>query len=200
MRTGKRRTSPVWAYFTRQEDRKITCNICNKQLADGGGTTNLQKHLRAKHVHEANKCIGEATDGKKQTLMSTFTDTRRCSPARATRITELIAEMVARDLRPLSVVEADGFRQLLNYIEPNYRVPSRPHVRSICQKLYASVKEKLLVALQSRYVAFTSDLWTSQAVQAYLTVTAHFITEQWVLESYVLETREMPEHHTGRIA
>jgi len=30
-------------------------------------------------------------------------------------------------------------------------------------------------------------------------VTAHFITEQWVLESYVLETREMPERHTGRI-
>ena len=107
--------------------------------------------------------------------------------------------MVARDLRPLSVVEGDGFHQLVNYIEPNYRVPLRPHVRSICQKLYASVKEKLLVTLQSHYVAFTSNLWTSQTVQAYLTVTAHFITEQWVLESYVLETKEMPECHTGRI-
>ena len=177
----------------------ITCNICKKDLADGGGTTNLQKHLRSKHVDEAKKCFGEVTDGKKQTLMSTFTDAQRCSPARATQITELIAELVARDLRPLSVVEGEGFRQLLNYIEPNYRVPSRPHVRTVCQKLYASVKEKLHIALQSRYVAFTSDLWTSQAVQAYLTVTAHFITEQWVLESYVLETREMPERHTGRI-
>ena len=80
---------------------------------------NLQKHLRAKHVDEAKKCFSEAD--AKQPQMSTFTDARRCSPARATRITELIAEMVARDLHPLSVVEGDGFRQLLNYIKPNYR-------------------------------------------------------------------------------
>ena len=131
--------------------------------------------------------------------MSVFTDARRCPPARATRITELIAEMVARDLHPLSVVEGGGFRQLVNLIEPNYQVPSRPHIRSVCQKLYASMKEKLLVTLQSHYVAFTSNLWTSQAVQAYLTVTAHFIIEQWVLERCFLETKEMPERHTGRI-
>ena len=86
--------------------------------------------------------------------------------------------MVARDLRPVSVVKGDSFRQLINYIEPNYRVPSRPHIRSVCQKLYTSAKEKLLVTLQSHYIAFTSDLWSSQVVQAYLTVTAHFITEQ----------------------
>ena len=117
-----RRTSPVWDNFRRQEDGKITCNICKKDLANGG---------QAKYVDEAKKCFGEADT--KQPLMSTFTDARRCSPAHATRITELIAEMVARDLSPLSVVEGDGFCQLLNYIERNYRVPLRPHIRSICQ-------------------------------------------------------------------
>ena len=91
----RRRTSPVWDYFRRQ-DGKITCSICNKDFPDGRGTSNLQKHLRAKHVDEAKKCFGEAD--AKQPLMSMFTDARRCSPARATRITELIAEMVARDL------------------------------------------------------------------------------------------------------
>jgi len=98
----------------------ITCNICKKDLADGGGTTSLQKHLRLKHVDEAKKCFGKVTDGKKQTPMSTFTDARRCSPARATQITELIAELVACDLCPLSVVEGEGFRQLLNYIKPTF--------------------------------------------------------------------------------
>ena len=99
----------------------------------------------------------------------------------------LIAEMV------------DGFCQLVNYIEPNYLVHLRPHIQSICQKLYASMKEKLLFTLQSHYVALTSDLWTFQAVQAYLTVPAHFITEEWALESSVPEAKEIPEHHTGRI-
>ena len=109
--------SPVWDYFRRQEDGKITCNICKKDLADGGGTKNLQKHFVVKHVDEAKKCFDEAD--AKQPLMLAFTDARRCSPARATRITEPIAEMVAFELRPLSVAEGNSFHQLLKYIEPN---------------------------------------------------------------------------------
>ena len=104
----------------------MTCKICKKDLADGRGTTSVQKYLRVKHVDEAKKCFGEAD--AKQLLMSMFTDTRRCSTARATQITELIAEMVARDLHSLSVVQGDGFRQLLNYIELNYWVPLRHHI------------------------------------------------------------------------
>lgn len=75
-----------------------------------------------KHVNEAKKCFGKAD------AMSLFTDAQRCSPARATQITELMAEMVAHDLRPLSVVEGDSSCQLLNYIESSYQVPLRPHI------------------------------------------------------------------------
>ena len=89
--------------------------------------------------------------------MSTFTDAQKCPPACATRITKLIAGMVARDLRPLSVVEGDGFCRLLNYFDwiTGYL---QDHIRSVCQKLYASAKEKLLVTLQSHYLAFTGHL------------------------------------------
>ena len=40
-------------------------------------------------------------------------------------------------------------------------------------------------------------IWTSRAVQAYLTVTVHFITDDWLINSNVLVTREMTERHTG---
>ena len=68
-----------------------------KDLANGGGTTSLQKYLRAKHVDKAKKCFGKADEAAAD-VISTFTDAQRCSPARATWITELVAEMVARDL------------------------------------------------------------------------------------------------------
>ena len=54
---SKRRTSPVWAYFTKQDNGKITCNLCKTQLADGGGTSKLQKHLKGKHVDEAKNVL-----------------------------------------------------------------------------------------------------------------------------------------------
>ena len=37
----------------------------------------------------------------------------------------------------------------------------------------------------------------SRAIEAYLTVTAHFINAEWNLVSKVLLTHEMPERHTG---
>ena len=130
-------------------------------------------------MDEAKKCFGDLEAGKKQTVMSMYS--RKCPPSHATKITTLIAKLVARDLRPLSIVEDDGFRQLLNYVEPNYQVPSRPHVRNVCQKLYHSEREHLITKLQAKHVALRSDLWTSLAVQAYLTVTVHFINEDWMI-------------------
>ena len=88
----------------------------------------LQKHLRGKHLEEARKAFGDGIDKdtKKQSFMSCFTNTRKCCHSCKRTY------FGVRDLRPLS---DQGFKQLLNYIEPNYRVPSRPHITSICQKL-----------------------------------------------------------------
>ena len=115
----------------------------------------------------------------------------------ATTITKRIAEFVVQDLRPISVIDGQGFTRLLNYLEPGYKVPSRPHVTSICHKMFDSLKEELLAKLDSPYVPLTTDIWTSRTQQAYLTVTAHFITEKWKMESKVLQTRKRPERHTG---
>ena len=63
--------------------------------------------------------------------------------------------------------------------------------------MFDSLKEELLAKLDSPYVSLTTDIWTSQTQQAYLTVTAHFITEKWKMESKVFQTRGMPERQTG---
>ena len=64
-------------------------------------------------------------------------------------ITKRIAEFVTRDLRPISVVDGQGFTRLLNFLEPGYKVPSRPHVTSICHKMFDSLMEELLAKLDS---------------------------------------------------
>ena len=98
---------------------------------------------------------------------------------------------LSRGIFALSVLLMDS------YLEPGYKVPSRPHVTSICHKMFGSLKEELLAKLDSPYVSLTTHIWTSRTQQAYLTVTAHFITEKWKMESKVLQTRGMPERHTG---
>ena len=57
---------------------------------------------------------------------------------------------------------------------------------------------QLLATLEAiPYVAVTSDIWTSRVTQAYITLTVHFITDSWKMDSMVLQTQEMPERHTG---
>jgi len=66
-------------------------------------------------------------------------------------------------------------------------VPSRTHISSICHKQYNDVKEQVSVSLESTSsVALTTDIWTSRTVQPYITVTVHFLTENWILDSRVL--------------
>ena len=109
---------------------------------------------------------------------------RKCSPQCAADITDRIAEFVARNLRPLSVVDSAGFKQLVNYLEPGYKVPSHSHITSICRMKFDAMKEQLLATLATvQYVAVTTDIWTSRATQAYITVTSHFHTDHWKMEA-----------------
>ena len=142
-------------------------------LAYAGGTSNLFNYLKAKHPITYTKAVLKECSTQKQTTLGTFATA--CPPARANRITTLNAEFVARDLRPTSTVDGKGFQQLLRFVEPGYKISSRPYLTATCRRLYSSLKEHLLETLASRNVGITTDLWTSKATEGYPTVTAHFI-------------------------
>ena len=50
---------------------------------------------------------------------------------------------------------------------------------------------------ETSFVAVTTDHWTSIATRGYLTVTAHCISNEWELQSYILETARMEKATTG---
>ena len=95
-------------------------------------------------------------------------------------------------------MEGTGFKNLMNFTEPNYPVPSRTQVTSMCCKRYESLKQKLKEdVMQVSCASITTDIWTSCTTQGYITVTAHYFVEGWKLVTKVLSTREIPERHTG---
>ena len=51
--------------------------------------------------------------------------------------------------------------------------------------------------MRKKFLAFTTDIWTSRATEAYMMITAHYISDEWKLESNVLCTSEIAERHTG---
>ena len=47
---------------------------------------------------------------------------------RAQRVHRLIGEMIAIDTQPFSIVENEGFTNLLKALEPRYSLPSRRYM------------------------------------------------------------------------
>ncbi len=107
---------------------------------------------------------------------------------RAQTITKAIGVFMALDMRPFSVVELS-----------RYQLPSRPHFsQNVLPHLYSEVRAKLVEDLiNAKFIALTTDGWTSRATQSFMTITAHYITDNWVIKNPVLQTRAVYESHTS---
>lgn len=102
------------------------------------------------------------------------------SEKRKRDITNKIAEFVALDMRPVHIVEGQGFKELMRALEPGYTVPKRETVMHAVDAKYTSTRAEIYKLIQKcKAVSLTTDIWTSLQMEAYLTVTAHFITEDW---------------------
>ena len=106
--------------------------------------------------------------------------------------------MVALDMMPLYMVEGRGFRNLIDFLEPEYKVPSHQTIMRRISKRYREVKGVVEKGLNDvSDVAITTDAWTSLATESYVTVTVHYITKEWQMKSAVLDTSELDERHSA---
>ena len=205
-----KRWSIVWKFFdlvAQEKDgikvKNTACKICvDTILTYAGGSSNLMHHLEARHPNEYCKAKSEESGNEsnkpmKQTSLPVRPSVKRCSLARSKEINTAIADFVVLDLRPIAVVKGCGFNKLLTCLEPGYTVPSRMFVINSLKQQYSIMKQKLQESLSIRNLAITSDIWASRATEAYMTITAHYISDEWKMKSNVLCTSAMAERHTG---
>jgi predicted small metal-binding protein len=107
--------------------------------------------------------------------------------------------MIWLDLQPISIVEDNGFKDFVSCLQPSYNIPDRQVLRSgIIPDLYRSQKSDLQEKLNEIYsFAITLNHWTSTAQDAYMAVTAHFLSEDFSINDYCLIVRHMPQSHNA---
>ena len=88
---------------------------------------------------------------------------------------------------------------MLHTLEPRYKIPQRGYmVDTAVPAMYEEVKKAVKTSLgAAQRVALTCDGWTSRATQSYVTITSHYISDDWEMVTHVLQTRAMHESHTG---
>ncbi|XP_043863579.1 E3 SUMO-protein ligase ZBED1-like isoform X2 [Drosophila mojavensis] len=184
--------SGVWDYFKKCADGKTAkCTKCGQICQTSGNTTNLSAHLIRKHPNlstiEESKAAGPIS-----TLLQKKYD---ASSARKKTLDSALTTYITSDRRPYCVVEDKGFRHLVEVLDPRYQLPSRRTLRDVCiPNLFIEMKQKLREILDKiEFCAVTTDGWTSKANENYLSVSCHFITEEFEMRTAVLSTTKLKE-------
>ena len=152
----------IWDYYkvVDQDQWFACCLTCNNGISRRGktaksfNTTNIIDHLQKKHPveykdYEEKKKLSELKEQKERRQPTTEETRARVklwdiNDPKAERIHRKIAEMMALDYQPLSVITDVGFTSLLQTIKPRYKMPSRKYFTdNVLPKIKESIDAKL---------------------------------------------------------
>lgn len=210
-------SSVIWNWFgfvaSDMEQTAPRCKVCLAVATKGSCTTNLLQHLKQRHAAEWERCCSlrkeqdrgspSTATTKQPSVLETFTN---CIPydkkgARWKAITDAVAMYIAKDMVPIYNVEKPGFIHLLKVLDPRYVLPSRKYFSDVAlPQLYNSTHQRIAAELDGvLFYSATTDLWSSRVMQPYLSLTLHFINDDWTLRSVCLQTAYFPDELKGEI-
>ena len=217
--------SGVWDYFAVNvtDDSKVSCLLCPAIIPRGGkeakgySTSNMRRHLESKHGDEyatlvaKEKELTKEKDGNNKTSSAgsssqpTIIDALMKSQPfsfdhpRAKEITKKVGEMIALDSEPFNVVNHTGFSRLLKVLEPRYQLPSDKYfAETLIPEMYCKVSLKLKdVLVSTSHISITTDVWSSVAQDSYISLTCHYVTEEFTQKQLCLHAAPFNDRHTG---
>ncbi|XP_063235837.1 zinc finger BED domain-containing protein 4-like [Bacillus rossius redtenbacheri] len=200
----------IWEFFEKIDHQTARCKCCKKiYKTPSSSTSSLIRHLDV-HFHlkrqyedkkkdKKSKCVGQPS------IIQSFEAKTMLlhDSSRSKTITSKIAHMLALDYQPFSIVNDRGFRELINFLEPRYSIPSRKHFsKTVVPKLYADTRGKVAESLQcelqtAQSFSWTLDIWTSRAQVPFISLTAHYLNAEFCLQNRTLDCSHFPGEHTG---
>ncbi|XP_052429876.1 E3 SUMO-protein ligase ZBED1 isoform X2 [Carassius gibelio] len=208
--------SPIWHFFGFKPDAKgepedltqAICEICTKVVSvHEFQTTNLFPHLRTHHPAVAAKLAAKEAsvavnkDPSQPSIVGAFAKSTKYkrNSERWARCTAAVSKYIAKEMVSHHTVEKESFTELLQTFDKQYELPGRKYfTKTAIPDLYNKTREIIAKDLKSvDFVALTTDMWSSINMTPYITVTAHYISEDWELMAKCLETTFVPENHTA---
>ena len=114
---------------------------------------------------------------------------------RVKKLTHAVCEMIARDIRPISIVDDAGFLNL-KVAEPRYAVPCRSTILRNLSDLYTTEKQRIRgIVASADYLCCTTDMWSSRTGDGYISLTCHFINPEFKMCCHNLVTHHFPGVH-----
>ncbi|KAF2891476.1 hypothetical protein ILUMI_14697 [Ignelater luminosus] len=137
---------------------------------------------------------------RQKSIMSSFEEIYAFSASdnKALKINSALIYMICKNNQPFTIVENEGFRNLIKVIAPHYKLPSKTTLTRWVDDKYAALstvfKEKLS---NIENLTFTTDMWSeTMSMRSFLGITAHFGVGNELL-SITLGLYQSNERHTS---
>lgn len=216
---AEKRINPIWQHFTDTDPAtsKVICNICKVLVSMGSTkakyktTTNLWNHLKLHHLQAYNDAQQQkaasaestSTSLPQQPTISEMFDAHRKwqnSDPRSKKIDTILREMIATDNLPFMFVSGVGFQRLVSAMEPRYNLKTEKYYRtSMLENIVAKVEKKIKALISEDagpFLSFTTDCWSGDT-EALMSLTCHFIDDNWERKQVLLNVKTMSGSHTG---
>jgi hypothetical protein len=201
-KTGRRRAA-VWAFFDEiieKEDGKdkviAVCKQCKTGLSanSANGTGHLIRH------HKTCSAKAERANMVQTRLALNPDGSYRNWEYNPTVAREELCRLIARLDLPISVADNVAWDDYIQRAHnPRYKRVSRFTTSRDLSKLYKEkllhVRNVLMAGVSS--VSLTSDIWSGNAKEDYITVVAHYVTADWEMRKTVIGFKLMEANHSG---
>uniref|UniRef100_UPI00358FB429 uncharacterized protein n=2 Tax=Myxine glutinosa TaxID=7769 RepID=UPI00358FB429 len=197
---------PLWQYFTEITPGKAQCHVCGKVVSMGASTrrrkntTNIWNHVKFHHPSTYEEAQWKKLDA---TITQMFDEQRKWpkSDDRSKRLDTLITEMIATDNQPFPVVSDVGFQRLLSVAEPKYSLKSdKYYCTEMLHSVHTNIVERIKTLISPEnagpHMSFTTDCWSGVS-ESLMSLTCHFIDDDWQRKQVVLNVKAMYGSHTG---
>jgi hypothetical protein len=184
--------SEMWKHFIKIKDDKnilksAKCKYCHRIMkadAKANGTSSLKRHFNVckRNPHKFNQ---DPTQGTLQAFQGEAISTWRFDQ---NELRAAFAEMVIEDEQPFCFGEKPGLRKFMAKACPRFQLPSRRTCTRDVVRCFFQEKAKLKKFFKDscQRVCLTTDGWTSQQLDSYMTVTARFIDDNWRFHKKVI--------------
>jgi hypothetical protein len=171
----------------------------------------VRRHMEAEHAKEMEEFLkNQANRGDKRVLEDfVIQSSKKSKPMgreERAQLTGLCAKWVTKNLRPIQIVEDEGFVKLMefsNNLKAKVETPGRTAV-SDCIRLLASQNREVIkqrIDSEADYFYATTDTWTSRSMKSFVSFTIHYVTKTFDQVSFNLEVKLFNGKHSGeRIA
>ncbi|KAF2884629.1 hypothetical protein ILUMI_21537 [Ignelater luminosus] len=137
---------------------------------------------------------------RQKSIMSSFEEIYAFSASgnKALKVNSALIYMICKDNQPFTIVENEGFRNLIKVIAPHYKLPCKTTLTRLVDDKYAALSTVFKEELSNiGNLTLTTDMWSeTMSMRSFLGITAHFGVGNELL-SITLGVYQSNERHTS---